>query len=321
MRKAPFVIRQATPADIPVVLRFIAKKADFDGCPSEVEATEERLREALFGKEPLAGVLLGEVDNVLVGFASYFATYSTFLARPGVWMDDLFVDTEWRGRGLGRAILAELARMAVEKGCGRIEWTAGAHNERGIRFYRRHGAQVQENARLCRLDWKALVRFAGECAARSCDDHTRRSDAGPPTPPTASRNATLVKRFYVEMWNRFDVSLLPDLLTEGVRFRGSLGQHKIGRRQFAEYVEFVQRAFPDFTNQVEEIVTEGEQSFARLTYRGTHQGELFGIAPTNRRVEYAGAALFRFRAGRIAEVWVLGDLHGLMEQLTAPGDA
>jgi steroid delta-isomerase-like uncharacterized protein len=131
-----------------------------------------------------------------------------------------------------------------------------------------------------------------------------------------SGNVELVERFYHQMWNRFDKSLIPVLLTGDVRFRGSLGASKVGHEQFGEYVDFVRTAFPDFTNCVEEVVSEGDRSFVRLTYRGTHRGELFGIAPTGRRVEYAGAALFRFRGGRIAEVWVLGDLHGLLRQLT-----
>jgi steroid delta-isomerase-like uncharacterized protein len=134
-----------------------------------------------------------------------------------------------------------------------------------------------------------------------------------------SRNVALVERFYHDLWDRFDKRLIPVLLTEDVRFRGSLGQVKVGHAQFGEYVDFVRTAFPDFTNTVEEIVSEGGRSFARLTYRGTHRGELFGVAPTARRVEYAGAALFRFRGDRIAEVWVLGDLHGLLRQLS--GDA
>jgi steroid delta-isomerase-like uncharacterized protein len=133
---------------------------------------------------------------------------------------------------------------------------------------------------------------------------------------TSSRNVELIGRFYDEMWNRFDKSLFPDLLTEDIRFRGSLGQHALGYEQFEGYIDRIRRAFPDFTNHVEEIVSEGDRSFARLTYRGTHRGEIFGIAPTGRRFEYAGAALFRFRGNRIAEVWVLGDVHGLLQQLT-----
>ena len=88
---------------------------------------------------------------------------------------------------------------------------------------------------------------------------------------------------------------------------------------FIEYMDFIAAAFPDFTNHVEEIIAEGDRAFARLTYRGTHRGAVFGIAPTGRRVEYAGAAVFRFRDGKIAEVWVLGDVHGLLQQLRAPG--
>jgi steroid delta-isomerase-like uncharacterized protein len=135
---------------------------------------------------------------------------------------------------------------------------------------------------------------------------------------SVGENVTVVERFYREMWNRFDAGLIPELLTDDVRFRGSLGQSTVGREQFAAYMEFVRQAFPDFTNHVEEVVSEGERSFARLTYRGTHRGEVFGVAATGRRVEYAGAALFRFRGGRIADVWVLGDVYGLLRQLTDP---
>ncbi|MBI1914206.1 MAG: ester cyclase [Planctomycetes bacterium] len=135
---------------------------------------------------------------------------------------------------------------------------------------------------------------------------------------SVEENVALVERFYYEMWNRFDKSLVPELLTEDIQFRGSLGQYKTGHGQFCEYMDFIRQAFPDFTNVVEEIVSEGERSFAQLTYRGTHRGELFGIAPTNRRIAYAGAALFHFRGARIREVWVLGDVHGLVQQLTPP---
>ena len=136
------------------------------------------------------------------------------------------------------------------------------------------------------------------------------------------RNRELIERFYREMWNRFDKSLIPILLTEDVRFRGSLGQNKIGHAEFADYVDFIRRAFPDFTNEIEEVISEGDKAFARLTYRGTHRGELFGIAATGKRVQYAGAAVFRFRSDKIAEVWVLGDIYGLIFQLqrAAPRD-
>jgi predicted ester cyclase len=130
-----------------------------------------------------------------------------------------------------------------------------------------------------------------------------------------NRNRLLIERFYNEMWNRFDKTVLPDILTEDLRFRGSLGQLMRGLAEFGEYVDFIQRAFPDFSNEIEEIISEGDKAFARLTYRGTHRGEVFDIAPTGRLIQYAGAGVFTFRGDRIAEVWVLGDIHGLISQL------
>jgi predicted ester cyclase len=131
------------------------------------------------------------------------------------------------------------------------------------------------------------------------------------------RNRALIERFYLEMWNRFDKTIIPDILTENVRFRGSLGQSKKGHAEFGEYIDFIQRAFPDFHNEIEEIISEGDRAFAKLTFRGTHRGELFGIAPTGRHIQYSGAAVFKFSGDRIAEVWVLGDIHGLISQMEA----
>ncbi len=131
------------------------------------------------------------------------------------------------------------------------------------------------------------------------------------------RNVRLIERFYHDMWNRFEKSLFPELLREDLRFRGSLGHDVRGHAEFGEYVDFIQRAFPDFHNHIEDIVSEGDRSFVRLTYTGTHLGEVFGIAPTRKRIEYAGAALFSFQDDRIASIWVLGDIHGLQQQLLA----
>jgi steroid delta-isomerase-like uncharacterized protein len=130
------------------------------------------------------------------------------------------------------------------------------------------------------------------------------------------RNLTLINRFYREMWNRFDKTLIPELLTEDICFRGSLGQTKVGHAEFADYVDFVRNAFPDFSNEVEETISQGDKAFARLTYRGTHRGEVFGIPPTGRTIQYSGTAVFTFRENQIANVWVLGDIHGLIAQLT-----
>ncbi len=132
---------------------------------------------------------------------------------------------------------------------------------------------------------------------------------------STNHNVQLIGRFYNEMWNHFDKSLFPELLAEDIRFRGSLGQSAVGYGEFGQYVNYIHNAFPDFKNYVEDVVTEGDQSFVRLTYRGTHQGEIFGVKPTHKAIEYAGAALFRFNDGKISEVWVLGDIYGLLRQL------
>lgn len=134
-------------------------------------------------------------------------------------------------------------------------------------------------------------------------------------------NEQLIARFYRDMWDRFDESLIPVLLADDFRFRGSLGNETVGHAQFADYVRLIRRGFPDFSNHVEETITQDDRTFARLTYRGTHRGEVLGVPATGRRVEYAGAAVFRFRDNRIAETWVLGDVWGLVRQLRGGGVA
>jgi len=150
-------IRPATPDDLPLILRFIHQKAAFDGCPEMVEATPERLSEALFGDVPTAGVLFAEVAGEPVGFASYYRTYSTFLARPGIWLDVLFVVEPMRSQGIGRALLAHLAAMVEQMGGGRLEWTAARTNDRGLAFYQRNGAERQDAVHLMRLDRQAIA--------------------------------------------------------------------------------------------------------------------------------------------------------------------
>ena len=129
----------------------------------------------------------------------------------------------------------------------------------------------------------------------------------------------LVRRFYDDLWNGFDKGLIPQLLTADVTFRGSLGRHAVGHDAFGDYMDLVLDAFPDFRNIIDELIVDavGNSAFARLTYRGTHRGALFGVAPTGQVIEYEGAARFEIRDGRIADIWVLGDLHGLMRQLRA----
>lgn len=133
---------------------------------------------------------------------------------------------------------------------------------------------------------------------------------------TKDDSVRLITRFYHEMWNHFDKSIFPELLTEDIRFRGSLGKYAVGYREFGHYVDYIHYAFPDFNNVIEEIISEDNKSFVQLTYQGTHQGEIFGIKPTRKSITYAGAAVFSFKNDRISEVWVLGDIYGLLQQLT-----
>jgi steroid delta-isomerase-like uncharacterized protein len=136
---------------------------------------------------------------------------------------------------------------------------------------------------------------------------------------TTAQNRALIRRYYEEMWNRWDFALADELIDEAVTFRGSLGVDVRGREGFTGYMRTVRAAFPDFHNQIEELVAEGDRVVARLTYTGTHSGGLFGVAATGRRISYAGVAIFRIAGGRIIEGWVLGDLHGLFRQLGASG--
>ena len=132
-------------------------------------------------------------------------------------------------------------------------------------------------------------------------------------------NKALVRRYYEEMWNRWDLSLAEELLTPNVRFRGSLGTEGCGIRDFRRYARHVWLAFPDFYNKIEELIGEADRVVARLTYTGTHRGELMGIAPTGRAVRYEGAAWFRIEGGRIAELWVAADRLALLEQIGSFG--
>ncbi len=132
---------------------------------------------------------------------------------------------------------------------------------------------------------------------------------------TLEADKAVVRRYYTELWNSWDLSLVEELLAPDLGFRGSLGVTTHGRDGFLDYLSMVRTAFPDFHNKIEELVAEGDKVVARLTYSGTHRGPLRDIQATGRRVSYAGVAIFRLAEGTIAEAWVLGDLHGLLEQL------
>ena len=133
----------------------------------------------------------------------------------------------------------------------------------------------------------------------------------------ASAVRALVERFYTEMWNPWDEDLAREILSPTVDFRGSVGLHVTGHEGFIGYMRTIRRAFPDFHNEIVELVAEDGKAAARLRYTGTHRGELLGHPPTGRSVSYSGAAFFTIDGPRIASVWVLGDLAGLMRQIDA----
>jgi GNAT superfamily N-acetyltransferase len=156
------VIRPASEADVPLILRFIRELAEYERLLHEVVATEETLRATLFGPRPAAEVVIAEGDGEPLGFALFFHNYSTFLAQPGLYLEDLYVRPEARGRGTGRALLAHLARLARERGCGRLEWWVLDWNESAIRFYRSLGARPMNEWTVFRLTGPDLSRLADE---------------------------------------------------------------------------------------------------------------------------------------------------------------
>ena len=130
--------------------------------------------------------------------------------------------------------------------------------------------------------------------------------------------AALVRRFYGEMWNRWDETLVPVLLAADIEFRGSIGLEVKGRDGFVGYMRTIRAAFPDFRNEIVSLIAEDSRAAARLEYTGTHRGEILGRPPTGRRVAYAGAAFFDVADGRISKVWVLGDVTALVRQISDP---
>ena len=153
-------IAAAREQDVAVILRLITALGDYEKLPHEVVATEYDIRAALFGPHPAAEVLMAWSESDAIGFALFFHNFSTFLGRRGLYLEDLFVVPEWRGRGVGRRLLAELARIAVERNCGRMEWAVLEWNDLAIGFYDRLGARLLTDWRLCRLTGDGLRRLA-----------------------------------------------------------------------------------------------------------------------------------------------------------------
>ncbi len=155
-------LRLAEPADVHVIADLIRGLARFEKLEHEVTLTDELLGEGLFGPRPYAEALLAEEDGRPAGFALFFHNFSTFLARPGIYLEDLFVLPDHRGHGIGRALLTHLARLAVERGCGRLEWAVLDWNSDAIGFYERLGARRNSEWTTYRVTGEALDRLARE---------------------------------------------------------------------------------------------------------------------------------------------------------------
>jgi len=160
--KTTTMIRPATAADVPNILQLIRDLATYERAPNEVTATEEQLIEVFFGSKPAAEVLLIFENDVPVGFAVFFHNFSTWLGRLGLYLEDLFVKPEYRGKGYGRALLVKLAAIARERGCGRMEWAVLDWNQPAIEFYKRLGAVAMNDWTIFRMTGEALDRLAKE---------------------------------------------------------------------------------------------------------------------------------------------------------------
>lgn len=162
MTTPTIVLRPATRADIPLILELIHALAEYEREPDAVEATGDLLEEQLFGERPGAEVIIAEVDGQGAGFALFFHNFSTWRGRRGLYLEDLFVRPEFRGLGLGRALMIRLAKLAVQRGCGRFEWSVLDWNTPAIDFYRSLGAVGMDEWTVQRLDGEGLLALAAK---------------------------------------------------------------------------------------------------------------------------------------------------------------
>jgi GNAT superfamily N-acetyltransferase len=154
-------IASATKADVPLILSLIKELAEYEKLAHEVVATEDILKETLFGSRPYAEVVIAAYDQQPVGYALFFHSFSTFVGRPGLYLEDVYVRPSMRGKGIGKAMLVYLARLAVERKCGRFEWSVLNWNEPSIGFYRSLGAVPMDEWTVYRLAGESLQRLAG----------------------------------------------------------------------------------------------------------------------------------------------------------------
>ncbi|MBQ0958962.1 GNAT family N-acetyltransferase [Ideonella sp. 4Y11] len=153
----PFQLRAAAPADVPAIVGLIRELAEFEQLSHLVETTPERLHPHLFGERPVAECLVAEVDGAVVGFALFFTNFSTFRCRPGLYLEDLYVQADHRRAGIGRALLRAVGRLAAGRGCGRFEWSVLDWNANAIAMYQAMGATVLPDWRICRVSGEDLA--------------------------------------------------------------------------------------------------------------------------------------------------------------------
>jgi GNAT superfamily N-acetyltransferase len=160
MNRQSLSITPATEEDIPQILAFIQGLAEYEKLSDSCVATEKSLRETLFGEHRYAEVLIARLGDTPVGFVLFFHNYSTFLARPGIYLEDIFVLPEHRGKGVGKALLGRVARIAHDRGCGRLEWSVLDWNNPAIEFYKKLGATVMPDWRICRMTAVEIAKLA-----------------------------------------------------------------------------------------------------------------------------------------------------------------
>jgi GNAT superfamily N-acetyltransferase len=159
-----YSINQITRDEVPELLGLIRELARFEKLEHEVEATANSLSQSLFGPSPVAGAIMGRVHDEIAGYALYFFTFSSFIGRAGIWLEDLYVRPTFRRQGLGRAMIEAVAKIGTERNCGRFEWTALNWNKNALDFYRKLGAQTMDEWILVRMNSEGLHRVAGRNA-------------------------------------------------------------------------------------------------------------------------------------------------------------
>jgi len=156
------IVRSATPADVPAIFNLIQALAEYEKLSHAVTGNPENLEQHLFGSKPYAEAIIAEYEEKSVGFALFFHNYSTFLTQPGIYLEDLFVLPQYRRQGIGKALLTYLAKLALSRDCGRLEWSVLDWNESAIAFYKSMGASILDEWRICRVNDESLITMANQ---------------------------------------------------------------------------------------------------------------------------------------------------------------